>query len=856
MSSLDVIYIVNIFESSSLDFFFSVVRLSRGVMNNTFTKMYEYQFGGSLPLNSPTYVVRQADADLFRGVLAGEFCYVLNSRQMGKSSLRVRTIELLRNRGIVCGVVDLTAIFSCNITTEEWYAAFAYSVLSSFNLVDKVNLLRWWRDRLSFPPVERLRLLLTEVILFHIPHNIVIFVDEIDSVLGLKFPIDEFFGLIRSCYQNRKKNPDYHRLTWVLLGVASPSELSSQPEISPFDMGLEIQLTGFQFQDCLGLAEGLVMKARDPKIVLKSILNWTGGKPFLTQKLCHLVANGDDFISLNQERKTVHQLVYRKILHNWETQDEPEHLRSIRDRLLESPNRKSLLELYWQILKQGEIPSEESPQQTELRLSGLAIKLPFGHHYARPILRVYNQIYADTFNFKWLESCLGYSPDKSVKSLTKKCLSDEQTLYDHLLYWVQEESPAVMIQRVHKLLIEVIGYPDIEISAVIRRLVIQVPEQHQFNKILNRCFYILINHWQMRAASKIAIVGLIALFNQQKENQYSYSSPLPKYVDQLKKMVDRFCESHEYKMIDKLFVEPIIHATVKEFEETEDYQFLRILIKNKSDSKSKLSPILTSPLKTQIHRYPYLYRYSLVSSSSSREHQQLLQEIQAERQWEFELSLSQYAKYLIKKTSGVASQKPFANPTLLSDQDLYLAIKQFTGKVEGNSSYKDLARAFLEHTEQVESYQEFKDDFYQYIITAIDADFRSQQFNFKLRRQLKSLLPEQDNEGFNSLLLNQTCERLLRFLIESPNDPNHYIFINLIASLGELKTSALLLKIVLIFGQSQSNLGRQLFQWFNYYESKPLDQIQWFVNFLENINIALVINNETLDVPSIQNHLK
>jgi len=825
-------------------------------MTNTFTRMYEYQFGGSLPLNSPTYVVRQADADLFRGVLAGEFCYVLNSRQMGKSSLRVRTIELLRNRGILCGVVDLTAIFSRNITAEEWYAAFAYSVLSSFNLADKINLPKWWRDRLSFSPVERLRLLLTEVILSCISHDIVIFVDEIDSVLGLKFPVDDFFGLILSCYQNRKKNPEYQRITWVLLGVASPSELSSNPNFSPFDIGREIQLTGFQFQDCLGLAEGLVMKARDPQKVLNAILDWTGGKPFLTQKLCHLVANNDEFIAINQEHQRVDRLVHSKILHNWEAQDEPEHLRSIRDRLLESPNKKVLLELYWEILQKGEIPSEESREQTELRLSGLVVKLPFGHKSARPIIKVYNKLYAYIFNLDWLQKYLGYSPNKTPKIATQKQLSDEQKLYDHLLYWVQQESPAVMIQRVYKLLIEVIGYPDIEISTVLRRLIIQVTEQNKFNKILNRCFYILINHWQIRSSSKIAIVGLIGLFNNQKQYRYSYSAPLPKYVEQLKIRVDHFCESHEYKMIEKLFVEPIIHATVKEFEETEDYQVLRILIENKSSSQSKLSPVFNSPLKTQIYRYPYLYRYSLVASNSSREHQQMLQEIQSERQWEFELSLSQYATYLIKKISGFNSQKPLSNPTLLSDQDLYLAIKQFTGKVEGDSSYKDLARNFLEHTETVESYQEFKEQFYHYIITAIDSDSQSQHFDFKLRHKLKSLLPEQDHQGFNSLLLNQTCEKLLKFLIESPHDPNHYIFVNLIANLGELKTSALLLKIVLISGQSQSNLGEQLFQWFNYYESKPIDQIQWFVNFLENINVALVINNETLDVSSIQNYIK
>jgi hypothetical protein len=94
----------------------------------------------------------------------------------------------------------------------------------------------------------------------------------------------------------------------------------------------------------------------------------------------------------------VEQLVRSHIIEHWESQDEPEHLRTIRDRILYSSQRKNqLLQLYRQILQTGEIQATNQPEQMELRLTGLVVK-------QQGKLKVYNRIYASVFNQSWVDS--------------------------------------------------------------------------------------------------------------------------------------------------------------------------------------------------------------------------------------------------------------------------------------------------------------------------------------------------------------------------------------------------------------------------------------------------------------------
>lgn len=344
-----------------------------------------YVTGGTLPFNAASYILRQADRDLLAGLSAGEFCYVLNTRQMGKSSLMIRTANHLRLQGNTVAVLDLTAVGQ-NLSPAQWYNGLLMSLAEQLNLEDPLE--EFWKVNPNLGPLQRFMTALGKAVLPLIPQHLTLFVDEIDAVRSLPFSADEFFAGIRECYNRRQTDPLYAKLTFCLLGVATPSDLVVDTRLSPFNIGRRVLLTDFTPAEAAPLAQGL----EGGLPVLNRTLYWTNGHPYMTQRLCRAIAEEPNVVTPSAVDAICERLFLTR-----QARDTDDNLAFVRNRLLRSEgDLAALLDMYQQVRAGRRVKDEETnPLVPILRLSGVV-------SVQKGLLRVRNRTYNRVFDNEWV----------------------------------------------------------------------------------------------------------------------------------------------------------------------------------------------------------------------------------------------------------------------------------------------------------------------------------------------------------------------------------------------------------------------------------------------------------------------
>jgi Flp pilus assembly protein TadD len=347
-----------------------------------------FVIGGALKLDSLSYVKRPADDDLYNSVWLGKFCYVLTPRQMGKSSLMVRTAYRLQQQGVRTAIIDLADIGS-NATEDQWYWGMLSHLRDGLGL--SLDLQAWWDQHMALGAVQRFTAFLRDIVLQEIPDRVVIFVDEIDTTLSLGFS-DDFFAAIRSLYNARAYTPNLDRLTFVLLGVTTPTDLIRNRRRTPFNIGHAIDLSEFTHQDAQVLRERLsAICPEQADAVFTRIFDWTNGHPYLTQTLCQSMTKiPANTWNVTQVDGRVHGLFLSD-----ETRLDT-NLQNIQRNVAASPQRRRLLALYHKV-HQGKTVSddERSLDHSRLKLIGLV-------RAEKGLLKVRNEIYRQVFSLGWI----------------------------------------------------------------------------------------------------------------------------------------------------------------------------------------------------------------------------------------------------------------------------------------------------------------------------------------------------------------------------------------------------------------------------------------------------------------------
>ncbi len=351
-----------------------------------------FNVGAPLHVVRPGYIRRPADDLLYSAIISGNYAHVIAPDRTGKSSLIASTSARLQNNGIKVAVLNLAQIGERDGGSDagRWYYSIAYRLLRQFRL--KVDLQNWWQDKSFLSHRQRLVEFYAEIVLQNIQDKVVIFVDEVQHIADLPFA-EHLLASIRAAYNARSTEPDFTRLTFVLIGECDPLDLAKEPLSSPFSISQEIRLGDFTRADLNVFATELNLSPADADLALDRVYYWTGGQPYLSQKLSRCVARerlaGD--IADEIDRLATHQLAGRAALNS-----EP-HLSHIH-RVVTGDKKKfePLLTLYGRIRKgiKVEFDAELSMHRRLLAIGLVTVN-------EQGVLQIRNRVYENVFTARW-----------------------------------------------------------------------------------------------------------------------------------------------------------------------------------------------------------------------------------------------------------------------------------------------------------------------------------------------------------------------------------------------------------------------------------------------------------------------
>jgi GAF domain-containing protein len=353
---------------------------------------YLYTVGGPLQPNAPSYVVRPVDHELEMALKGEGCCGVFAPGQMGKTSLRLRVMDRLQREGYACVALELMKMGCEDSTSQQWYGGIMQQLVRQLGVEMALGV--WLRDRAFLSPVQQFSELLETLIFPTLQAPIVLLIDDVERLGTLQFSPNDFFAVLRGCWESGT-------IRVALFGdTLAPDGFDRSGRALLTQCGSRLTPGGFALAATQPLWQGLREHVPDPEAMMALILDWTGGQPFLTQKLCALIVQAPQAPPADGQGAWLTQLITTQLLDPWESYDEPPHLRLICDRLLApGPNLLPRLQGYQAVVTGQGDAVERSAVQQELQALGL-IRVESGR------ARVANRIYQAVFSAVWVQDAI------------------------------------------------------------------------------------------------------------------------------------------------------------------------------------------------------------------------------------------------------------------------------------------------------------------------------------------------------------------------------------------------------------------------------------------------------------------
>lgn len=248
--------------------------------------------GGTVPLDSPYYIVQPADLE-FRAALESQEEFIVcvkGARQMGKTSLLARGMQQARKAGIKVASVDFMRLNQTALADiDSLYKGLGEMIAVALGLEVFPEQV-WVKGRApntNFEQYMRLQ------VLRKIDGHLILGMDEVDRLFAHAWASD-VFGMFRGWHEERRGNPDsaWTQLTLAFVYATEPHLFITRQDMSPFNVGTKLELHDFGMEQVEKLNHLYKDPLRSPQDLRRfyALLN---GQPYLTRRgFYELTAHG------------------------------------------------------------------------------------------------------------------------------------------------------------------------------------------------------------------------------------------------------------------------------------------------------------------------------------------------------------------------------------------------------------------------------------------------------------------------------------------------------------------------------------------------------------------------------------